>query len=211
MTYHVTQTVDKPEYLNPATDTRNVVDEFKGMSTEIIRMRMQSRRVPAVNIAMNLTHDFNKASVLRSHEAHAFKEFILINKVNEQDPTNPSGVKKFNKRGTVGTHLYSNIKHTTDWKTVIEGYRSEGYTIFAVDNIDSYQPKSIDEAAMPVKSVFVYGEEGLGLSNEVIESCDEMIYIPQYGIPRSLNIAQAASIVMYEYARQNKESYKQLY
>ena len=211
MTYHVTAVVDKPEYLNPETDTRNVADEFKGMGTEIIRMSMQTRRVPAVNVAMNLTHDFNKASVLRSHEAHAFKEFVLVNKVNEQDPTNPAGVKKFNKRGTVGMNVYANLRHTTDWAGLFAEYRDEGYTIFAVDNIESYKPKSIDEAVMPVKSVFVYGEEGLGLSNEIIEACDEMIYIPQFGIPRSLNIAQAASIVMYEYARQNKEAYQALY
>lgn len=209
--YHITQTVDKPEYLNPATDPRNVSDEFKGMETSIIRMAMDKRRVPAVNVAMNLTHDFNKASVLRAHEAHAFKEFVLINKVNEQDPANPSGTKKFNKRGTVGTHLYANIRHTTDWFTVLNDYRNEGYTIFAVDNIKSYNPKSIDEAVMPIKTVFVYGEEGLGLSDEVIQACDEMIYIPQFGVPRSLNIAQAASICMYEYARQNKDIYRKTF
>ena len=206
--YHITQTVDKPEYLNPSTDTRNVADEFKGMETSIIRMAMDKRRVPAVTVVMNLTHDFNKASVLRAHEAHAFKEFVLINKVNDQDPQNPDGVKKFNKRGTVGTHLYANVKHTTNWFKVLEDYRKEGYTIFAVDNIESYNPKPIDEAVMPAKSVFVYGEEGLGLSDEVIEACDEMIYIPQFGVPRSLNIAQAASICMYEYARQNKNVYQ---
>lgn len=205
--YHITQTTDKPEYLNPLTDTRNVSDEFKGMETSIIRMAMDKRRVPAVNVAMNLTHDFNKASVLRAHEAHAFKEFVLINKVNEQDPKNPSGVKKFNKKGTVGTHLYANIRHTTDWVSLFNAYREEGYKIFAVDNVESYNPKPIDEAVMPEKTVFVYGEENMGLSNELIQACDEMIYIPQFGTPRSLNIAQAASICMYEYARQNKEAY----
>lgn len=208
--YHIVNTVDKPEYLNPETDTRNVVDEFKGMSTEIIRMSMQARRVPAVNVAMNLTHDFNKASVLRSHEAFAFKEFVLINKVNEQDPENSAGVKKFNKRGTVGAHLYANIRHETNWEKLFAEYKNEGYTIFAVDNIEGYKPKPIYSVSFPVKSVFVYGEEGLGLSDAVIEFCDEMIYIPQYGIPRSLNIAQAASIVMYDYCRQNHTVYSEL-
>lgn len=208
--YHITQTTDKPEYLNPETDSRNVSDEFKGMETSIIRMAMDKRRVPAINVAMNLTHDFNKASVLRAHEAHAFKEFVLVNKVNDQDPLNPEGVKKFNKRGTVGTHLYANIRHVVDWVSLLEEYRNQGYKIFAVDNIEKYNPKTIDEADMPEKSVFVYGEEGLGLSDEMVEACDEMIYIPQFGTPRSLNIAQAAAICMYEYARQNKEVYSKV-
>ena len=210
MMKHITHTVDKPEYLNRETDTRNVTDEFKGMETAVIRMMMDKRRVPAVTVSMNLTHDFNKASMLRAHEAHAFKEFVLINKVNDQDPSNPAGVKKFNKKGTVGTHLYANVIHTTDWRTLFDKYRKDGYKIFAVDNIESYKPKSIYDAVMPAKSVFVYGEENLGLSDELIEACDEMIYIPQYGTPRSINVAQSGAVVMSFYASQNQEAYRQV-
>lgn len=208
--YHIISTADKPEYLNPETDTRNVIDEFKGMATEIIRMSMQKRRVPAVNVTMNLTHDFNKASVLRANEAYAFREFALVNKINPQLPDKPEGIKKFDRRGSVGVENYANVRHTTDWLSLLTEYRDEGYKIFAVDNIDEYEPVIIYDAVMPEKSVFVYGEEGLGLSKEIIEFCDEMIYIPQFGVPRSLNISQAAATVMYEYAKQNQESYKAL-
>lgn len=195
---------DKAEWLNPETDTRNISDEFKGMSTEIIRMSLQSRRVPAVNIAMNLTHDFNKSSVLRSNECFAFREFVLFNKPNDQDEKSTEGIKKFDRRGSVGMQNYANIVHTADWFTTLQQYKDEGYTIFAVDNIASYNPQPIYDAVLPLKTVFVYGEEGLGLSDEVIKACDQMIYIEQYGICRSLNISQAAAICMYEYSRQNR-------
>jgi len=209
--YHIVTNADKPEYFDPETDTRNVADEFKGLSTEIIRMNMQTRRVPAINVAMNLTHDFNKASCLRSGEAFAFKEFVFVNKPNDQVPSSVEGVKRWNKTGSVGMEHYANVRHLIDWQSLFNEYREQGYTIFAVDNISSYKPKAIYDAVMPEKSVFVYGEEGLGLSSEMIEACDEMIYIPQYGIPRSLNIAQAASIVMHEYTRQNRALYESLY
>lgn len=185
-------------------DTRNISDEFKHMSTEMVRMSMQSRRVPAVNVAMNLTHDFNKASVLRANEAFAFHEVVFINRVNESNPDSPEGVKRYNRRGTVGMHNYANMRHTVDWVSLFEQYRSDGYTIFAVDNTPEFNPVAVYNVVFPEHSVFVYGEETLGLSKEMVSACDATVYIPQFGVVRSLNVAQAAAVVMYEYSRQHK-------
>jgi tRNA G18 (ribose-2'-O)-methylase SpoU len=196
---------------NKLNDKRNVVDEFKTMSIETIRMSMDKRRVPAVNMTMNLTQDFNKSSSLRSSEAFAFSEFIFVNRVNPQEKITNFGVKKWDKRGSVGMNHYANIRHCTDWKSVLNEYKERGYKIFAVDNIAEYKPQVVYEVELPAKSLFVYGEEGRGLSKDLVEASDSMIYIPQYGIPRSLNIASAASIIMYEYARQNKEIYEKIY
>lgn len=185
-------------------DNRNVSDEFKHMSTEMIRMSMQSRRVPAVNVAMNLTHDFNKASIVRANEAFAFKEIVFINRVNENSPDSLEGVKRYNRRGTVGMHNYANMRHVVDWASLFDAYRSDGYKIFAVDNTPEFNPKAVYSVVFPAKSVFVYGEETLGLSSEMVSACDAIVYIPQFGVVRSLNVAQAASVVMYEYSRQHK-------
>ena len=191
--------------MNPAEDTRNVADEFKGMGEDTIRLEMQARRTQMVSVAMNLTHDFNKSACLRAHSAMAGREFVFVNKVNDQDPTNPAGVKKWDKRGAVGMAHYETVRHTVDWESLFAEYRAEGYTIFAVDNNIAFgEPQAIYNTDMPEKSMFVYGEEGLGLSDEMLRACDAMIYIPQFGVVRSLNISQAAAVVMYEYARQHR-------
>lgn len=191
---------------DPAADTRNVADEFKGMTVDTIRLAMQPRRSPLVNIATNLTHDFNKGSVLRAGEAHGAREFVFLNRVNEQDPAAPEGVKKYDRRGTVGQHHYANVKHVAypRWSALFAAYRAEGYSIYAVDNSAGWEPKPIYDVAFPAKTAFVYGEEGPGLPDEIIEACDQMVYIPQFGVVRSLNIAQAAAICMYEYSRQHR-------
>jgi len=191
------------EPIDPSTDTRNVANQFKGMTDDAIRLEMQKIRTPLVNVAMNLTHEFNKSAVLRSHNAFAARQFVLINKVNDQDPTNPEGVRRWDKRGAVGMHHYESVRHTVDWEALFAEYRAEGYTIFAVDNnIEFGDPKNITKTDLPEKTVFVYGEEGLGLSEEMLKACDAMVYIPQFGVVRSLNISQAAAVCMYEYARQ---------
>jgi tRNA G18 (ribose-2'-O)-methylase SpoU len=195
----------EPTYImDPALDTRNVADEFKGMSVDSIRLQMQPRRTKLVNVAMNLSSDFNKSAVLRASEAHACREFVLVNRVNEQNPENPEGIKRFDPRGAVGMKNYHPMRHTTNWKSLFDGYREEGYTIYAVDNTPGYDPQVIYNVEFPEKTVFVYGEEGLGLSDEMIQACDAMVYIPQFGVVRSLNISQAAAVCMYEYSRQWK-------
>ncbi|MCD7950699.1 MAG: RNA methyltransferase [Erysipelotrichaceae bacterium] len=48
------------------------------------------------------------------------------------------------------------------------------------------------------KMAFVMGNEGNGVSKDILAKCDKCIYIPITGID-SLNVAIAASIIMYEF------------
>jgi tRNA(Leu) C34 or U34 (ribose-2'-O)-methylase TrmL len=65
------------------------------------------------------------------------------------------------------------------------------------------------DAIFPWKSAFFFGEEMEGLLQEDIDVCNgPTIYIPQYGSVRSINVAQAAAIVNYEYAKQHRDSLK---
>ncbi|MEI6652377.1 MAG: RNA methyltransferase [Chlorobiaceae bacterium] len=47
----------------------------------------------------------------------------------------------------------------------------------------------------------VVGNEVDGLENEVLNLCDEVLEIPQYGTKHSLNVAVAAGIAMFELVR----------
>ncbi len=174
-------------------ENRNVTDFYKRWETEAIRADLDTNRIPMVNICMNLTGEFNKSSVIRANNAFLGKEVWLV------------GKRKFDKRGSVGAHLYEHVKHAENWEELFEHLIAEGYTIFPVDNIESGDPKPLYAVDFPEKSAFLYGEEMLGLSAEAIAACNgEMVYIPQYGSVRSINVAQAAAVVMYEYSRQHR-------
>ena len=47
------------------------------------------------------------------------------------------------------------------------------------------------------------GNEGEGLSRLTLESCDFLTRLPQEGKVGSLNVAQAATAIMYEWMRQS--------
>ena len=48
----------------------------------------------------------------------------------------------------------------------------------------------------------VFGNEGNGVSQELMEAVDRKVYIPMSGKAESLNVASAAAIVLYEANRQ---------
>jgi tRNA G18 (ribose-2'-O)-methylase SpoU len=172
-------------------NSRNVIDYYKLWQHDEIVADLDKKRNPFVNVCMNLTGDFSKSSIIRNANAWLAKETWIV------------GRKRFDARGTVGTHRYEKVKHSTDWQEVFAYLKKDGYTIYAVDNIPEYEPKVLYNISMPEKSAFVYGEEGVGLPAEVIEACDEMIYIPQYGSVRSINVAVAAGVIMNEWVRQH--------
>lgn len=49
----------------------------------------------------------------------------------------------------------------------------------------------------------VMGSEGDGISRLVLETCDDLTKLPQHGKTESLNVAQAATALCYEWLRQN--------
>lgn len=177
------------------TDARpsNVHDEFMNRTVEQIKDATAAGRSAMVSVCMNLTSDFNKASIIRSHSAFLGGEIFIV------------GKRKFDKRGTVGTHCYNDIYQAHDLESVIRVLHDDGYTVVALDNNADFECTPIYETYLPKKTAFVYGEESCGLSNESLALCDRITYIPQFGAaPRSLNVACAASIAMSEYTRRHR-------
>ena len=50
----------------------------------------------------------------------------------------------------------------------------------------------------------VFGSEGNGVSQIVIDNCDVLTSIPRYGKVNSFNVSTAASVILCEAARQNR-------
>ena len=172
-----------------AKPSNNVIDIYKKWSAEEIRAALQPNRMSLVNICINLDHGFNVGSIIRASNCFLAKETYVV------------GRKRFDRRGAVGSTHVERVYHADTFDEVLEILHPLGYSIFAVDNIPEYNPQNIFDADIPMKSAFVYGSECDGLPQEIIDKCDEMIYIRQDGSIRSLNVAQAAACVCCEYSR----------
>lgn len=191
--------------LTRSADYRNVTDFYKGKSDDEIRSDLDQRRGEMISIMQNLSHDFNKASAVRNSNAFGMRKLIFLNPENPAIPDAPEGIKKWDRRGSLGTQNYEHIEHrrVTDYQAVFDQLHADGYTIYAVDNTLGYQPQSLYNVIFPVKSAFLFGEERLGLADDLIATADAMIYIPQYGSVRSINVSVAHGIIAAFYASQH--------
>ena len=191
--------------LTRSADYRNVTDFYKGKSDDEIRSDLDQHRGEMISIMQNLSHDFNKASAVRNSNAFGMRKLIFLNPENPAIPDAPEGIKKWDRRGSLGTQNYEHIEHrrVTDYQAVFDQLHADGYTIYAVDNTPGYQPQSLYNVTFPAKSAFHFGEERLGIADDLIAAADAMIYIPQYGSVRSINVSVAHGIIAAFYASQH--------
>jgi RNA methyltransferase, TrmH family len=66
----------------------------------------------------------------------------------------------------------------------------------------SHAAQALHEIALPWPCAWVMGQEGQGVSAELLERCAHTLRIPQPGGEESLNVAAAAAVCLYESARQ---------
>jgi len=68
----------------------------------------------------------------------------------------------------------------------------------------SHKGTAIDQARLIGPSAIFIGNEGSGLPKSLMSQMDELVAIPHSEHVESLNAGVAASIVLYEAARQNR-------
>lgn len=128
----------------------------------------------------------NVGTIIRSAVAFNF-ETIILGK-NTVDIYNEKVL-----RASEGM-LYNVNIIKSDLIDSIMDLKLKGYKVLGakVDN-----GKSIDEITS-TKYAFVVGNEGNGISEDVLNLCDDYIYLPMNEKCESLNVGVASSIIMYE-------------
>ena len=84
---------------------------------------------------------------------------------------------------------------------VAEKLRTQGVRLIATS---SHRGTALDQADLKGSTALFFGNEGAGLPRELMARMDEFISIPHTPLVESLNAGVAASIVLYEAARQRK-------
>ena len=78
--------------------------------------------------------------------------------------------------------------------------KKQGYKVYGTS--DHKAKKNLFKTKLPEKTLFVFGSETAGISNRLLDLCDEIIIIPHSGTVKSLNVSSAFAICIAEYWRQ---------
>jgi tRNA G18 (ribose-2'-O)-methylase SpoU len=179
--------------------TRNVKDEYKALSNEEIKADLRKKQLPFSILCAQLEGDFNFGSVIRAANNFGATDVYYY------------GKKKYDRRANCGVHNYTDVIYLSSLDEIKalkhDPYTGEGYFFVALENNITKNTVKLDryiwpQFNLPTKTMMVVGEEGCGISAEVLELCNHFVEIPSVGSVRSLNVGGAASIAMWEFYRQ---------
>lgn len=170
-------------------DTRNVVDRYRYWTREAIVADLDQQR-HSFHIAIeNWEHDFNIGTVVRNANAFLAKAVHIV------------GKRKWNRRGAMVTDRYQHVRHHPTVDDFIQWAGNEALSVIGIDNVPGSE--QIEKAEIPKNCVLVFGQEGPGLSEEMIDASLKVLAITQYGSTRSINAGVASGIAMYEWLSQH--------
>jgi RNA methyltransferase, TrmH family len=141
----------------------------------------------------------NVGTAVRS--AEAFGATGVVAARGTADPWSPKAV-----RASAGSALRLPILRGIAISVALSQLRISKVMIVAATSHDDERANRVNDSAKPLNgpTAIVIGSEGSGLPAEVINSADATIAIPMAGAIESLNAGVAASILLYEAARQRR-------
>ena len=170
-------------------DTRNLVDEYKGLSNEEVFLKLSEKRNELEIAIENVSHDFNAGTIVRNaNNFNASKVHIV-------------GRRKYNRRGAMCTDKYLEICYHETIAEFLEDQKKRGREVVAIEN-NVLGCKPLSKKTFKEKTTLLFGGESDGLTPEILSGVDDIRYIENFGSTRSVNVGVASGIAMYEWARQ---------
>lgn len=131
----------------------------------------------------------NLGTIIRTAAAFGIDELILSPDCT--DIYNPKTI-----RGAMGTLFRQKITYAENLYSTVITMKRAGYNVCA--SILDKDSKRLDEMKIDSKTAFIVGNEGHGISPEIIEAASEKVYIPMEEGVESLNAAMAATVFMWQ-------------
>lgn len=146
-------------------------------------------RHPIVVVLWNVRSAYNVGSIFRTCDAVRAEQVIL----SGYTPTpERHGIHKT----ALGAERCVPWCSIADPLEAIAEQRRRGHRIYAVELAECARPHwTLDWGDMP--ATFVFGNELVGISEEILAECDDALVIPMFGQKHSLNVAVSVGVVLY--------------
>lgn len=146
--------------------------------------KVLSLRTRTVTLVLDRLEDtFNMAAVIRTCEGLGLQELHVIR--NNDAPWSP------NQKVTQGCEKWLDIRVHEDFAACRMHLKERGYAIWASAIREG--ATSLFELKFDQKIALVFGNERHGVSQQVLDGCDGVFWIPMRGFTQSLNVSAAVS------------------
>jgi 23S rRNA (guanosine2251-2'-O)-methyltransferase len=184
--------VDREELDRVAPDHRGVVAELRPVEAlgerELARWSFAEDAI--VVVLDGVTDPQNLGAAARSAEAAGAA--MLVSRTRRAAEVTPSAI-----RASAGALLHLPHARVANVARALERLKDLGFTVVG---LSEQAPSSVYDAPAPTgRVVLVLGDEGVGLSRLVRESCDLLVSLPMRGSVPSLNASASLAAALYAY------------
>ena len=160
---------------------RKSVDDFK-----------KSDKLPIVVVLDDIRSLHNIGSVFRTADAFAIKKIILCG-ITAQPPHREI------QKTALGATESVEWEYAENCHIALEQLRTNNYRISGVEQVaGSVELHEFQLETSSQKIALVFGNEVKGVSQSVLDTCDDFIEIPQNGTKHSLNVSVSVGVVLWE-------------
>lgn len=154
-------------------------------------------RLPVTVVLDNIRSLYNTGSFFRTADACAVEQLLLCGITPRPDQGGRQ--QRAIAKTALGAETTVPWKYVADSFSAIERMRSTQHQIVIVET--SAHAISLYEWQPQWPVCLVFGHEADGVSPEISSQADTHVRIPMFGDKRSLNVATAAGVVLYELVR----------
>ncbi|GAA3777985.1 TrmH family RNA methyltransferase [Flavobacterium ginsengiterrae] len=153
--------------------------------------QFERKTFPITLVCDHIYFQQNIGSLFRISEAFGVENIIFLGK---DIPLTPRKINKTSR----STHLHVPHQIVEDTSELIGYLQQNNFEIIALEITSNSKP--LKEVVIPEnkKTALVIGSEINGISDELLQICNQVVHINMFGQNSSMNVVQAASIALYE-------------
>ncbi|MCX6329660.1 MAG: RNA methyltransferase [Bacteroidia bacterium] len=167
------------------------------LGRKTIEQFRKSKKSPFVIVLDNIRSQSNVGSVFRTADAF-LTESIYLCGITARPPH-----REIQKTALGATESVS-WKYFKETSSAITELKSEGYKIVGIEQAEESVSLSDFVVERDTKYALVFGHEVNGVDQAIINQCDYVVEIPQFGTKHSFNIAVSAGIVLWELNKKSR-------
>lgn len=152
----------------------------------------QMKRIPLVVVLDNVRSAHNIGAFFRTGDAFAVEKIALCGIT----ATPPS--REIHK-SALGAELTVKWEYFATTEECVTKLKEEGYHILAIEQVEGAVMLDELEVATDKQYALVFGNEVMGVEQEVVDMCDGAIEIPQIGTKHSLNVSVAGGVTLWPF------------
>lgn len=160
---------------------------------DILNIAKEKGEPPFIVIADGITDPHNLGALIRCAEGAGAHGLIIPKRRS-------TGLTPVVSKASAGAIEHMAIAKVVNISSTIRYLKENGVWIFAAEAGGKPYYETDFKGACGV----VFGSEGNGVSQHVLENSDAVTSIPMYGNVNSFNVSTAAAVILCEVARQNK-------